>query len=874
VEEFFFVPSLVRRFGSVLQVLVIPASFLMASGSLRQLSAQTAPQLVPYTARLVAGGAASTPAAGATCPVSGNTSTDAYGDGCLATEVQLSSPRYAVEDSAGNIFFSDYTKSLIRRIDAVTGIVTLVAGGPSTSPTTGASCGTAVSLDNKGDGCLATAVNLFEPVDLKFAVNGDLYFVETGNADVRKITATNGLITTTGTISLVAGNVALKTSGYATNQGGTAPISVGPGSTNSLLDFPASLAFDNLGNLYIADEGNEALEVVNTTAASETIQGVTIPAGTIAKIAGWGVYQTKSPTGECPNGVFVSSTNRGGCYFGTYSNTQATPAVNAQLDAPYAIALDPAGNVYFDNEFIQGVGKIAAGSLTNYAGINGSYAAYSSSKPLPRAAAGSFAIGSNFGLAVDANSNMYVSDALNGVVWRVDSTTKTMYAVAGSFVGNTTAGASCPVTSTSTATDTYGDGCPAAEATFGKSGTSFSSSGIYGVSVDANSNLFIGDSATNLVREVSSGTSFGNVGADQTTQTLDIHFGAGDSPAANAYILMTGSGIFSLGSASCKANSDNTTDCLLPLTAAPTVLGPFAGTLKITSTQGGVATFPLSGNYVKTPFTRTALSSTAGASCSGNVSYVAGSSVVLTATVTSSGTATGTVTFSANGTTVGTPQPLTNNVATLSYSFPTAGTYVITAKYSGDSYYAVSSTSSSLTVVAPSFTAAATTNQQSTVVAGQTALYGFNLASTYAGSITFSCSGLPANSSCSFSPVTITPISCSATNTVALSIFTHGPGAIATSSIASGGRGLWQILCIAIGLGSALLFGLGRRRLLMRHGQLWMVIALLLASSGLLACGKSSTVSSPTPAGSYTVTVTATGSTGTLSSFTVPLVIH
>jgi sugar lactone lactonase YvrE len=60
-------------------------------------------------------------------------------------------------------------------------------------------------------------------------------------------------------------------------------------------------------------------------------------------------------------------------------------------------------------------------------------------------------------------------------------------------------------------------------------------------------------------------------------------------------------------------------------------------------------------------------------------------SVIFTATVTSSGTAvTGTVTFF-NGTTALGTANVASGVATLSFTFPTAGTYPITAVYSGDS---------------------------------------------------------------------------------------------------------------------------------------------------------------------------------------------
>ena len=62
----------------------------------------------------------------------------------------------------------------------------------------------------------------------------------------------------------------------------------------------------------------------------------------------------------------------------------------------------------------------------------------------------------------------------------------------------------------------------------------------------------------------------------------------------------------------------------------------------------------------------------------------------------------------------------------------------------------------------------------------------------------------------------------------------------------------------------------------MRYGQLWMMLALLIAASGAVACGKSvGTVLQPaTPSGSYTITVTTTSSTGAASSFTVPLTVQ
>jgi hypothetical protein len=59
----------------------------------------------------------------------------------------------------------------------------------------------------------------------------------------------------------------------------------------------------------------------------------------------------------------------------------------------------------------------------------------------------------------------------------------------------------------------------------------------------------------------------------------------------------------------------------------------------------------------------------------------------------------------------------------------------------------------------------------------------------------------------------------------------------------------------------------------LRFGQVWMALALLMTASGLMACGKTGSLTSATPSGPYTVTVQATGSAGTISSFTVPLTV-
>src|SRR5664279_3463636 len=86
----------------------------------------------------------------------------------------------------------------------------------------------------------ATTLPLLLPSSIVFDAAGNLYFVETGNHIVRKVTSA-GVITT------VAGN------GVQGFSGDNGPA------TAAQLDSPAGLALDSSGNLYIADSHNHRI---------------------------------------------------------------------------------------------------------------------------------------------------------------------------------------------------------------------------------------------------------------------------------------------------------------------------------------------------------------------------------------------------------------------------------------------------------------------------------------------------------------------------------------------------------------------------------------------------------------------------------------
>jgi hypothetical protein len=984
-----------RVSGPAFCLSVVFAALLGVGGIAPQASAQAttvAPQLLPYTSKLIAGGGSTTATKGSVCSragatPSGYTSYDAYGDGCLATEIAVANPRGAVADASGAVYYTDYNSSnvgLVHRIDPVTGIVTAVAGGGA-NPAAGAACSTvnaadpntAAASDVFGDGCLAASVKLARPAALAFSPSGDLYISDSYNYNVRKMSMSNGGVaavaityggtnyataptvtfsapasggtTATGT-AVINGSgsvtsVTITSAGSGYTSAPTVTFSVAPTgdstatgiavysgvisaaigeyddssasskgftagaagcnllststTTGCLLYDPYGIAVDGTGDLLIADAYYDVLVAANPTSGSNNVGDTAVAAGSEATIMG-----ARTGGTPCLRGTGSTTSGNSGCNYGNYNN--GVVATASQLDAPQGVAVDSTGNVYVADQEDNSVAIInpSTGIVNNFAGAYPLLGYGTRDANNTRGLAG-FSIGSTFDVATDPTNNVYITDATAGIAWRVDATTQTMYAVGGG--GSPTSGSPCATSgpgASLTATDAYGDGCPALQASFSLSGTCpgskcYASTGLYGVYADMTGDIFLGDEGNDLYREISSGTKFGNTGASQTDY-LEVHFAAGDTPpSTGAYVITSGGNIFSIGAATCTMNADNnpsianTEDCVIPVTASPTVSGPYTGTLTVYSklVPGGTS-FRLTGNFVQSPVTRVVVTSasTATSSCTSTTIYPSTTPVTLIASLTANGPSapTGTIQFYSGSTALGSPVAVSNIGTTsapvygavLTNTFSTPGAYSITAQYipaSGSYFVGSTSAASAFTSSTPTFTAAPVSYSEGTVSPGGTALYSFTVTtSVYTGTVTFKCSNLPANSSCSFSPSSITGAGCSTTSTIALSIQTQAGTTVQVAGFGGAGRGLWSIVAVFAGLFLATLLGTFRRRIPLRSGQLLLLFALLLAATGLTACGKAAgtQLTPATPAFSGNITVTATGSDSTVSSFTVPLTVR
>ena len=300
-----------------------------------------------------------------------------------------------------------------------------------------------------------------------------------------------------------------------------------------------------------------------------------------------------------------------------------------------------------------------------------------------------------------------------------------------------------------------------------------------------------------------------------------------------------------------------------------------AGTNSITASYSGDANFAgvTSSSINVTISAQVAATLTLSANPS---SSTYGGQVVLTATLSPSVvqglSATGTVSFYNGSASLGVAA-LTGGVATLNVTSLPVGTGDITASYSGDANFpAATSTVTNVTVSAPIAPDFSISVNPSTLTLGQgatgTAAFTITPTGGFNQTLQFSCSGLPANSSCTFSPASITPNGAAVVST--LTITTN----VQTASVPLQ-RTSWLAVAIFFCPGgfASVLGCLGLRRRKLSPGErfficLFLVLGVL--TMGLITgCGGSNgQVNSGggpiTPSGTNTVSVMAssTGSSG------------
>ena len=408
------------------------------------------------------------------------------GDGGPATGALLNNPSGVAVDGAGNVYISDGGNNAIRKVAAATGIITTIAAGTGGGPLAVDNSGNVYLADTggnmirkvtaagsittvagngtagySGDGGPAASAQISGPSGVAADGSGNIYIADEGNAVVRKVAATTGIITTVhglpsngppgGILSVAvdgSGNLYVETH-YAQ----VTEVAAATGAITSVLSNPfppygdGPMAVDSFGNLYIINGigGGWIWKVAAVTKimTPAVVQGY---AGGYSGDGGTALSAALSnPQGVAVDGsgnlYFVDSNNlairevaaatgiittvAGGGAFG-YSG-DGGPATSARLEYPAGVAVDGAGNVYFVDSGPNVVRKVTAatGTITTVAG-NGS-AGYSGDGGPATSAQLSWPVG----LAVDAAGNMYIADSGNYVVRKVMAATGTITTVAG-----------------------------------------------------------------------------------------------------------------------------------------------------------------------------------------------------------------------------------------------------------------------------------------------------------------------------------------------------------------------------------------------------------------------------------------------------------
>ncbi len=156
-----------------------------------------------------------------------------------STLARFNNPQGMAYDSSGNLYIADTGNHVIRRVDAITGNVSTFVG-----------TGTAGFFDGP-----RLQARLNSPTALVFDASGNLFIADSSNYRIRKLD-TNGDVTT-----FAGGTSSGVTDGSLTNARFSSSVT--------------HLLFDNVGNLYVCDSSNHRIRMITPAGVVSTLAGTT-----------------------------------------------------------------------------------------------------------------------------------------------------------------------------------------------------------------------------------------------------------------------------------------------------------------------------------------------------------------------------------------------------------------------------------------------------------------------------------------------------------------------------------------------------------------------------------------------------------------------
>ncbi len=376
--------------------------------------------------------------AGTITTIAGNGTVGNSGDGGPATKASLGSPVSVSLDPSGNIYIADVNYFEIRMVDA-SGIIHTVAGNGT--------------YGFSGDGGPATSAQMTSPRGVVADGSGNLYIADSGNNRVRKVdssgtittwagggtpinSGSGGLATSAGLgvtagLLVAGGKLYISTTAniwsvdqstqiitlIAGNSKGT-PGFTGDGSAalSTSFFYPWGMVLDGSGNLLVADSGNQRVRKIDSQQIVTTIAGGHLGDGGAATAAS---LDGASPGGhtalDAAKNLYIPDTNNNRVRKVSSAGTITTfagngisgysgdggPANAASLNTPTTAIVDPHGNVYIADAGNGAIRKVdSTGVITTFV--------QSVTVPAPWGGTIAISVGA-YGLALDASGNLYAA---------------------------------------------------------------------------------------------------------------------------------------------------------------------------------------------------------------------------------------------------------------------------------------------------------------------------------------------------------------------------------------------------------------------------------------------------------------------------------
>ncbi len=241
------------------------------------------------------------------------------GDGIPATTAQLNVPSDAQFDPGGNLFICDRGNGRIRRVDAVTGIITTVAGNGG--------------FIDSGDGGPATQASLNQARAILLDPNGNLWIAELDGFRIRFVNLSAQTITLypDGPAPIVVAP------GYIVTAGGNGTSgSDGDGgpAQNAQINSPRGVTMDSSMNIYATEGGRDPQNLPGPGVKPDSkVRKIIYSTGIISTVAG---TETAGYNGD------------------------GIPATQAELNGPRNVTVDAAGNVYIADSLNNRIRKVDA----------------------------------------------------------------------------------------------------------------------------------------------------------------------------------------------------------------------------------------------------------------------------------------------------------------------------------------------------------------------------------------------------------------------------------------------------------------------------------------------------------------------------------